>query len=102
MYVARVGVYAGQFSPWQFERLASFVERCGFFGWSDRYETPITDMPEFSLTARYGRRRKRVEQYGTDEPADFWVIAALIDHIADRIAWQRDESALEPRTAFAW
>jgi hypothetical protein len=31
--------------------------------------------------------RKRVVQYATYEPADLWVIAALVDSIASGIDW---------------
>jgi hypothetical protein len=75
-------------APGDFERLASFIERCGFFGWNDRYAAELTDMPEYEITVRRGGSVKSVVQRGVDEPADFWVIASLIDAIAECVDWK--------------
>lgn len=47
----------------------------------------MTDNPTYELEVQRGRDRRKVVQYASDEPPDFWVIAALVDSIASRIEW---------------
>jgi hypothetical protein len=70
-----------------FERLARFVDRAGFFGWQAEHLANVTDLPDYFLTVTRGAESKTVRQNGVDEPADFWVIATLIDGLACAIEW---------------
>jgi Domain of unknown function (DUF6438) len=88
---SRLGRYKARLDPWEFCGLARFIERCGFFDWNDAYVMHVTDFPQYELTVRRGRRRKKVRQYATDEPPDFWVIARLVDAIADGLEWSADK-----------
>jgi hypothetical protein len=44
-------------------------------------------LPNYYLTAVADGETKTVHQYGMDEPADFWVIATLIDCLAEAAQW---------------
>ena len=54
----------------------------------------MTDHPGYELEVVRSRVKKTVSQYATDEPPDFWVIAALVDGIAGRLEWTPKPSAL--------
>lgn len=88
MFTDRIGDYRGEVDEYAFRPLAGFIERCGFFDWRDEYSIEVTDNPTYELEVTRNRTKKTVSQYGTDEPLDFWVIAALIDGIAGRMAWK--------------
>ena len=64
-----------------------FVERAGFFGWDAEHRANVTDLPDYVLTVVRGTETKTVLQNGVDEPADFWVIASLVDGLACDIEW---------------
>jgi hypothetical protein len=88
-WVERMGLFGGTFDPDEFELLTRFIERSSFFDWSDEYRPAyqISDGPGYDLEVTRGHLTKRVHQYGSDEPADFWVIAALVDGLATKVAW---------------
>jgi hypothetical protein len=87
-YVDRLGRYQGQVNVNDYGRLTRFIERVGFFGWDPEYADPnVTDLPDYFLTVVADGRSKTVRQYGVDEPADFWVIAAIVDYLAAGINW---------------
>lgn len=86
-FTPRTGEYAGRIRTYEFARLADFIERCRFFDWKDEYSEPVTDNPTFVLQVSRGRKVKRVRQYATDEPPDFWVVAELVDALANDIEW---------------
>jgi hypothetical protein len=86
-FTQRLGAFEGSVAEDDFERLARFIERTGFFGWNDEYVAPVTDNPTYELEVVRAGHGKRVVQYATDEPPDFWVIAALVDAIAATIDW---------------
>lgn len=86
-FVDRIGRFHGEFSPNEFEKLASFVERVGFFGWEEENRGNVTDLPDYVLTVVAGKRTKTVLQNGIDEPADFWALAAVVDGVAAGIEW---------------
>lgn len=83
----RIGDYQGRVSESDFAKLANFTEGCGFYTWSDRYETDVTDNPEYELETIRGSETKKVVQYATDEPGDFWTIATLVDGICFGVEW---------------
>jgi hypothetical protein len=87
-FVDRVGDYRGKVDLYDFEQLRRFIARCGFFDWNAEYANlGITDQPNYVVTVRRGTETKTVSQYGTDEPPDFWVVAALVDAIAETVRW---------------
>ena len=86
-FVLRSGRFHGQFDTRNFEKLAMFVERVGFFGWKDEYSGGGTDAPDYELVVAARMRIKRVRQNATDEPPDFWVIATVVDGLAAAIDW---------------
>lgn len=86
-HVDRIGRFHGQFASNAFEELARFIERAGFFGWDDEYVGGASDLPDYELTVVAKDQTKVVRQNGTPEPADFWVIAALVDGLAAGIDW---------------
>lgn len=92
-FVDRIGRFHGQFDGSDFDRLARFIERSGFFEWDEEYSGGVSDIPDYELTVVGGDQKKRVLQNATDEPADFWVIAALVDGLAAGIDWM--EGSLE-------
>jgi hypothetical protein len=59
----------------------------GSFGWRDEYVAPVTDNPTYELEVVRDGDGKKVVQYATDDPPDFWVVAALVDWIASGIEW---------------
>ena len=73
-------------------RLLAFVERAGFFGWADEYASGVTDTPDYILTVERDGGTKSVRQNASEEPPDFWVIAALVDRLAEGIDWQPAET----------
>lgn len=89
-FTARRGTFRGTFEPEDFAQLASFVDRCGFFDWAEHYEPElyvVTDGPTTTISATRQRTTKTVSQYVADEPADFWVLAALVDALASQVGW---------------
>jgi Domain of unknown function (DUF6438) len=83
-FVERLGRYGGQIDAADFSRLASFIRRANFFEWEPEYAGNVTDLPDYNLTVTAGSQVKTVRQNGVDEPPDFWVIAALVDGLAER------------------
>jgi Domain of unknown function (DUF6438) len=87
-FVDRIGEYQAQIDVNDYGRLADFVERAGFLEWNDEYVVEnIADLPNYYLTVVADGTTKTVHQYGKDEPPDFWVIASLVDLLADRAEW---------------
>lgn len=37
--------------------------------------------------AKRGNDLKTLTQSGTEDPADFWVLSALVDHVANQVEW---------------
>lgn len=95
-FTSRLGFYRGEIFEGDFENLAALIERLGFFDWGERYAEDLTDNPECVLEVVRRGMSKRVVQYATDEPPDFWTIATLIDGVASLIEWvpehPKDES----------
>ncbi len=92
-FVKRIGRYRGEAEVNEVARLLAFVERAGFFGWDDEYVSNVTDTPDYILTVESNRGTKSVRQNASEEPPDFWVIAALVDGLAERIDWQPAETS---------
>jgi hypothetical protein len=86
-FVSRLGRFTGEVYEADFERLCRVIEEVGFFSWSDRYAEEVTDASEDELEVLTDGESKRVIQYATDEPPEFWVIATLVDGIASGIEW---------------
>lgn len=87
-FVPRQGDYTGEVSQWEFNNLAAFVLRAGFFGWDAEYRLAnVTDLPTYTITVAKAGTSKTVLQYGMNEPPDFWVIAEVMDSISNDIAW---------------
>lgn len=86
-FVDRLGEFRGEFWEGEFDRLARFIQRSGFFDWHDEYAEAVTDNPTYTIEVERDGRSKRVLQYATDEPSDFWVIGRLIDSIAAEATW---------------
>lgn len=90
-FVDRLGRFQGQVDVNDFRRLARFIERAGFFGWAPEYLGNVTDLPDYFLTVvtdgGAGGQTKTVRQNGVDEPPDFWVIAAVVDGLAEAVTW---------------
>jgi hypothetical protein len=91
-FVDRLGHYEGQVDLNDYGRLAGFIQRAGFFGWEPEYLANVTDLPDYVLTVVAGGKTKTVRQNGVDEPPDFWVIAALVDHLAEAVEWTVDQA----------
>lgn len=87
-FVDRLGPHEGRVHPDDFARLARFLARVRFLEWEPEHLGGATDLPDFVLTVQAGDHSHRVRQNGTDEPPDFWVAAALVDHLAEAVAWQ--------------
>jgi hypothetical protein len=90
-FVQRLGRYTGEVRGDDYDRLARFVQRAGFFGWQAEYVANVTDTPDYFLTVTAGQLTKTVRQNATDEPPDFWVIATLVDALAASVDWTRAE-----------
>lgn len=87
-FVDRLGRQEAQIDLNDYGRLVRFLERAGFFGWEPEYVAGnITDLPNYYLTAVTNSEARTVHQYGVDEPADFWVIATLVDCLAEAAEW---------------
>lgn len=94
-FVERVGEYRGEVDVNELSRLLSFVERAGFYRWDSEYTTPTTDAPDYVLTVEGAQGSKSVRQNASEEPPDFWVIAALVDALAEKTEWQQTGTAAE-------
>jgi Domain of unknown function (DUF6438) len=86
-FVERLGRYKGEIDLNDYSRLVRFIERAGFFHFDDEYLGNVTDLPDYRLTVVSAGMTKSVLQNGVDEPPDFWVIATLIDALAESIDW---------------
>lgn len=86
-FVDLLGQYEGEVDLNDYRRLAAFVLRAGFLDWKPEYVADVTDLPDYIVTVEAGGQTKSVRQNGVDEPPDFWVIAALVDHLAGAINW---------------
>ncbi|MDP8976312.1 MAG: DUF6438 domain-containing protein [Actinomycetota bacterium] len=86
-FVDRIGRFHGQLDMGDFENLAGFIRRAGFFGWDEEFSSGATDAPDYELVVVAGDQVKRVRQNASDEPPDFWVIAALVDGLTAAIDW---------------
>jgi Domain of unknown function (DUF6438) len=86
-FVDRIGSYRGQVDLNDYAKLTRFVDRAGFFGWEPEYVANVSDLPNYFLTVVTEEQTKIVRQYGVDEPADFWVIATLVDRLAEAVGW---------------
>jgi hypothetical protein len=86
-FIDRLGRYQGQMDLNDYGRLARFIQRADFFSWDPDYVASVTDLPNYYLTVVAGGQTKTVRQYGVDEPADFWVIAALVDCLSEAVDW---------------
>ena len=86
-FVDRIGDYRGRADENDVGKLIGFLSRAGFLGWEPEYVADVSDLPNYVLTVVTGEQRRTVRQYGVDEPADFWVIATVVDHIAGTVDW---------------
>jgi hypothetical protein len=86
-FAPRQGDYTGEVGQWEFDNLAAFVIRAGFFSWKDEYRANVTDLPTYQITVTKAVTSKTVLQYGMNEPPDFWVIAEVIDGMSADITW---------------
>lgn len=87
-FAPRQGEHTGEVGQWEFDNLAAFVIRAGFFGWKDEYRLEnVTDLPTYEITVTKAITSKTVIQYGMNEPPDFWVIAEVIDGMSADITW---------------
>jgi len=86
-FVDRTGRHEGQVDLNDYGRLSRFVARAGFFDWAPEFLANVSDLPDYFLTVVTADETKTVRQNGTDRPADFWVIAALVDHLAEAVSW---------------
>lgn len=100
-FVDRTGPFEGEVDPGDYGRVAAFVARTGFFEWDPEFVSGVTDAPDFQLAVVRGAETTSVRQNGTDEPPDFWVIAALVDGLADAIDWQPVTAAQGTRESVA-
>lgn len=88
-FVERLHRHQGTVDVNEFGRLARFIQRADFFSWEPEYVANVTDLPDYFLTVVTGAGTTTVRQNGVDEPADFWVIAALVDALACALEWTR-------------
>lgn len=86
-FVERLGRYQGQVDLNDYGRLARFMQRAGFLDWAPEYLANVTDLPDYFLSVVAGGQTKTVRQNGVDEPADFWVIATVVDCLAAAVDW---------------
>ncbi len=86
-HAARIGRFVGSASRWRFARLARAVERAGFFGWDEIYESPVTDFPEYRIEVVRDAVSTMVIQYATEEPDGFRQLADRIDRLANDVVW---------------
>lgn len=86
-FIDRLGLHQGEVGLDEYDKLTRFIARAGFFDWAPEYVTNVTDLPNYFLTVEADGQAKTVRQYGIDEPADFWVIATLVDRLAESVDW---------------
>jgi hypothetical protein len=87
-FVEPLGRHEAQVDQADVARLAKLLDRSRFASWRDEYVEPITDLPRYELIVEHAGGEKRVVQYASEEPPDFWVIATVIDGIVARVDWQ--------------
>jgi hypothetical protein len=97
-FVERLGRHRGEVDVNDLARLARFIERAGFFGWEPEYLGNVTDTPDYQLTVARRDQTKTVRQNAVDEPPDFWVIAAVVDGLAETVAWAPVDTPEGPPT----
>jgi hypothetical protein len=99
----RIGRFLGRIESDVFSRLATVVERSGFFHWAPEYSEMVSDNPTYRIRVVRDGVAKEVLQYATDEPPGFTRLASRIDRVADAIAWTKvDEEVSPPAEREPW
>ena len=92
-FVDRIGTYRAKYQfQFNFDQIASWMERKGFFELADEYEIGLVDAEVVTTSAVRDSIRKSVTTYNSLEPAKLWEINTVIDGVASRIQWEQDLS----------
>jgi len=92
-FTDRIGQFTGSIEPSDFVLLAELVVNSGFYAWDEMYPPPATDLPAYRLTVTSRHGERSVEQWGTDEPRGFSLIAAAVDGFASSTWWEPGEGS---------
>lgn len=90
-YAERKGRYVASVHPRSFGRLCCFIELMHFEKLDTDYMTPATDLSSTHVTVDSGTHSKTVTDYGVAAPVELWALEELIDSIAEKTEWRKEE-----------
>ena len=86
-FATRQGEFQAMLPPAEFTRITQRLAERGFFAMDTAYIQNVTDLPTFTLIADTTGGSHAVRCYGFGCPAAFHQLTALVDTVADQLAW---------------
>jgi uncharacterized protein DUF6438 len=90
-FTDRLGDFTGSVIEDQFVLLADLIERSGFFGWNETYQSPGTDLEITSLEVTVGSIEKWLVSVYGNGPTGFGATIMAIERLANQVNWRRSE-----------
>ena len=91
VHAPRQGVYRGTFGG-GLDRLASTLDRLGFWKLRPQYTVEVTDQPSQIVTIVTDGGKKTVREYGRTGPAELFALQSMIDGLAANVRWTKAPS----------
>ncbi len=86
-HVERLGMHHGKVDQGTIDQLIKEAEIHGFFEMDDVYDSPVTDLPSTTITARRNGTVKQVKGR-IDPPESFRTLTSRIEAILAQVDWQ--------------
>lgn len=86
-HVEKEGMYNGRVGQDTMEAIVREAGRIGFWGFEERYDSPVTDLPSTIVRVVSGGRDKQVTGR-VGPPAGFTAFAAYIDELLLPVDWE--------------
>ena len=90
--VNKKGNYTGKISIWNYGKLCYLIDNIGFTQLEDKYRLRATDLASVTIIVNYKNGdQKKVYDYGSQGPIEFWSLTKAIDGIKNEIDWKKNE-----------
>jgi hypothetical protein len=93
-YVKRKGVYKGEISEAQFNRLVRLLESQDFFQMTDKYPDDLEKLVDGQvnqLSVKSVAGNKIIRYHHHDEPVELWAIELAIDAVTEELNRQKEK-----------